>query len=195
MKRTIVLLVNILILQIILSACNLPIATVTAPQPSDEQINTNQTAEAQSQIVQQTLQAQNSGSNLTISDVQVSVNTFYYLNDTCGPTEVTISAKVTSSALITNAGVLRLFNGDQKGPNGGQADAMTPIGNDRYAFTMNKQTDDLDSILRDNYSLELILYAEDTAGNQVATGDWGDAVGDGQPWPLNPIQLQIPTLR
>ena len=72
---------------------------------------------------------------------------------------------------------------------------MTPIGNDRYAFTMNKQTDDLDSILRDNYSLELILYAEDTAGNQVATGDWGDAVGDGQPWPLNPIQLQIPTLR
>lgn len=132
---------------------------------------------------------------LTISDVQLSNNTFYFGYPGCGATHTTITVKVTSNVPVTKVGVLREFIGDKVGNNGGRSDFMTPIGNDRYSLTIPTPDYDNKNIPVDNYTVDLIFFAEDAAGHQVATGEWGDAVGDGHIWPLNPVQVQIPLLR
>ncbi len=186
MKKRIFMFLGVFVLVLALSACNVPTQFASAPQQEFTPVVHDQGGDSP-------LTLSNNGSGLVISDVQVSANRFYYVSDACGPTEVTVSAKVTSSAAITHVGVQRLFSGDQIGPNGGQADEMTSIGNDRFAFTI--KASEINTTSQDNYSLALTIYAEDHAGNQVATGEWGDGVGNGHLWPQNPIQLQIPSLR
>lgn len=133
---------------------------------------------------------------LTISDVQVSTLTYYFGEKDCGPTQTTITVKVTGGVGNKTVGVLRLFGKGNAVGSGGRSDFMQPVGNDRYSLIIPTADYD-DSTYRtpDNYRVDLVFFAEDSAGNQVATGEWGDMVGDGHLWPLNPIQIQIPTLQ
>ena len=200
MKKIVRIIVALFTAQTVLTACNLPVGP-TAVAPSQNELATQaaidqaiaQTAEAQSVSVQQTLQAQNSASDLIITDMQVSAKEFYYGGTGCGPTEVTISMTANSSASVNHAGVQRLYFSSKQGSLGGTADEMSAIGNNRYSFTI--QGDDLSDPQNDWFFLELVLYASDTAGNEIATGEWGDGVGDGHIWPLNPINLFVPTLQ
>ncbi len=183
----------------ILAACNMPAGEISSI--ADVARQTQQARLSMDAQPQNTGNSQSgsqptfssSSNDLVITDVQVDTRTFYYASDACGPREVTVTAKVTGSAAITHVGVQRLSTGDQIGPNGGEADNMSPIGNDRYAFVIDSSK--INTTTQDNYSIALTIYAEDADGNQVATGEWGDGVGDGHLWTLNSLQLQIPALR
>lgn len=179
----------------ILTACNMPtnkvsdIAVIARQTQQARQIQqAGQANTPQPQPVQLGSQMQSNG-DLVITDTEVSASTFYYpKNTSCGATSVTIRARVTSSATVTKVGVLRLFSPYY---DTGRNDAMQPVGGGWYELTI--PTPDYDNMnISGDINLKLLFYAEDSAGNRVSTG--GDVDFEPPNWPLNPLQLQIPSV-